>query len=355
MPDLKWLTDQCESALSINHLDQLLDKLPNFGPLYSGLICYSLSGNPNLTWEIIIKYPPESWDWAVLSEHINITWEIITSNPGYPWNPNCVIVNPNITWEIIQANPEFGWDYGRFVANPNITWEILNSEDYYYWHSLLHYNNKTITWEMVLYITGGDYYILNDWIPGLSKHPNITWDTMQLYPEYEWDAFYVSANPNITWEIVANNPDYDWDYDQLSRNLGITLQDIKDNPMHDWSEKSIVFRNDITLDMLYSMEWVSKEYGIMVKNPNIRIDDMPEMCIDALANPNITYKEVLDYCNNDKQDMRYICDTLAYNEFNKHPIVIKNIKAKYKLKTFIYIALCDTMIEGICRIIAEYI
>ena len=45
---------------------------------------YSISQNPNITWDIIRDNPDKDWNWLVISQHKNITIEIILDNPDIP-------------------------------------------------------------------------------------------------------------------------------------------------------------------------------------------------------------------------------------------------------------------------------
>ena len=44
-----------------------------------------ISRNPNLTMEIIEKYPDKPWNWTCISRHPNITMEMIEKYPNKPW------------------------------------------------------------------------------------------------------------------------------------------------------------------------------------------------------------------------------------------------------------------------------
>src|SRR5208282_2078649 len=44
------------------------------------------------------------WNWSGLSGNPNITWEIVQAHLDKPWNWACLSKNPDITWEIVQAH-----------------------------------------------------------------------------------------------------------------------------------------------------------------------------------------------------------------------------------------------------------
>ena len=45
-----------------------------------------ISRNPNITMEIIEKYPDKPWNWSAISCNPNITIEIIEKYPNKPWD-----------------------------------------------------------------------------------------------------------------------------------------------------------------------------------------------------------------------------------------------------------------------------
>ena len=69
----------------------------------------------------------------------------------------------------------------------------------------------------------------------LSMNPNITWDIIQNNPTIFADYFWLSENPNITWDIMKANPDEDWYYEWLSSNPNITWDIVRNNPQIPWN------------------------------------------------------------------------------------------------------------------------
>ena len=87
---------------------------------------YSLSKNPNITWEIIRENLDKPWNWWELSRHPSITWDIIQKNSDKPWCFKHLSSNPNITWDLIEIFLELGLvgsmdDWNYISDNPNIT------------------------------------------------------------------------------------------------------------------------------------------------------------------------------------------------------------------------------------------
>jgi hypothetical protein len=138
---------------------------------------FSLSNNPNTTFDLVKKYINKPWDWFSLSKHKNITWNIIINNPTYNWDWIAVSQNPNITWEIIENNLNYLWSFKELSCHPNIKWEIIKNNPKYIW----------------------DFKVI-------SFNPNISWDIIFKNNSYKWDYQTLIYNNNIYWEMINNNP-----------------------------------------------------------------------------------------------------------------------------------------------------
>lgn len=66
----------------------------------------ALSGNPNLTWEIVQKLPDDMWNWRELSGNPGITVDDIAFNRHKPWN-----------WYAVQILTPFGVKIAKSRAN----------------------------------------------------------------------------------------------------------------------------------------------------------------------------------------------------------------------------------------------
>ena len=86
-----------------------------------------LSGNPNITWEIVTMNPDKPWDWKELSKNPKITMDIVEANPDKPWSWYCLSRNPNITWDIVEANPTKNWNW-EYLSENKFTKERENFE-----------------------------------------------------------------------------------------------------------------------------------------------------------------------------------------------------------------------------------
>ena len=72
-----------------------------------------ISQNPNITMEIIEKYPNKPWDWEFISENPNITIEFIEKYPYKSWDWDSISQNPNLTMEMImiENSPDKPWNW----------------------------------------------------------------------------------------------------------------------------------------------------------------------------------------------------------------------------------------------------
>jgi hypothetical protein len=80
-------------------------------------IVNNLSMNPNITTEIIEKYPDKPWNWDYISLNSNITIEFIEKYPDKKWYWKSISKNPNITMEIIEKYPDKPWDWDGISMN----------------------------------------------------------------------------------------------------------------------------------------------------------------------------------------------------------------------------------------------
>ena len=99
--------------------------------------------NPNITMEIIEKYPNKLWSLCDISCNPNITMEIIEKYPNKLWSWYGISRNPNITMEIIEKYPNKPWDWYWISQNPNITMEFIDKNIYNMCFRKLSNNNFT--------------------------------------------------------------------------------------------------------------------------------------------------------------------------------------------------------------------
>jgi hypothetical protein len=98
---------------------ELVEKVIN-GELWSDkfITAYTLSINPNLTWEFIQRYSILNWNYEALSYHPNITCDIIENNPNKPWVWQCISDNPNLTLDFLERYEDKPINWYRVCLNP---------------------------------------------------------------------------------------------------------------------------------------------------------------------------------------------------------------------------------------------
>jgi hypothetical protein len=148
-----------------------------------------LSGNPNITFDIVLENPRKPWDYNILSGNPAITWSMIRGNPGKPWNFYVLSSNPSINWSMVMEMPKKRWDYGELSKNYNITLEIVldNPDKPWCYHTL-------------------------------ASNPNITWEHFKMHRRL-FNIRDFSKNPSLTWTIVRDNLDEKWDMGEVCNNL----------------------------------------------------------------------------------------------------------------------------------------
>lgn len=169
--------------------------------------CQYISCNPNLTIDIINKYPKCQWYWIDISSNLGITFNDIKNNPHYPWRWPAILQRIDVTWRDMQNHPNFESEsesiYGN-CGNSNITWFNMCERPDNYWNWLSVSSNANITPEII------------------KDNPDKPW---------EWHLFGISNNPNVTYDMIINNLDKKWDWACLGDNkfeLNETLIYVKE-------------------------------------------------------------------------------------------------------------------------------
>ena len=81
-----------------------------------------LSSNPNITIEIIKKYPDKEWFWHNLSMNSNITMNVVEKYPDMQWRFSGLSRNYNINMNFVEKYVR-KIDWGYLSKNSNITME----------------------------------------------------------------------------------------------------------------------------------------------------------------------------------------------------------------------------------------
>jgi len=96
-----------------------------------------LSNSPNLTIDLINKYPNECWDMKKLSlnPNLKISWIEKLKNKEWDWSENGLSSNPSLTLEIINKYQDKPWVWNKngISANPNLQLEKERYKKTYKW------------------------------------------------------------------------------------------------------------------------------------------------------------------------------------------------------------------------------
>ena len=91
---------------------------------------------------------------------------------------------------------------------------------------------------------------------------------LELYPDADWNYYWLSSNPNITWDFVQSKPNADWDYCLLSANPNITIDIIQANPDKPWNGYGISQNPSMDLEIIKNF---SNHYT-MASNSKVTMD-----------------------------------------------------------------------------------
>jgi hypothetical protein len=318
---------------------------------------YKLSRNENLTWTMIKNNPTKNWHWYAISGHNNITLDIIEQYPndsiapGCPkWNHHTLTHNPNMTFEFIIKHPEIDWDW--YHINQNIvTPEIF--EEYQNIHEL-----GFPKWSYRSFVTNKSF-ISSKYINDILKHSLFLTQYVPLeqlekiIEEHKnhsvHDVFYfVSHNKNLTIDIIKKYPDENWVWPEISTFIALDIIEKYPNDsikpgVPTWNFDSLVQNPNLTIEFVDKYETGSDfywrwDYSKLMCHDNITMDILSThkiLCIfnqsAFIRNKNVT----LDFIN---KNLRIITNTLdEYNKeiFYSHPLVtldyMENIQSNWDL------------------------
>lgn len=185
----------------------------------------AISGNPNLTAEVVLRYAhvPNLWDWKLISTNIGIvpTSEIVkrcnNSSIGYLRNNN-LSHHPLLSLDTVKVNWDSNWRWADLSEHPSITIEMILAHPDFPWVNQFICGNPNLT----------EAHLRNEiltklWMPTnedvrypLSRNINLSATFIVASNYCNWES--LSQNPNLTAEIVASNIDQSWNWDNLSYN-----------------------------------------------------------------------------------------------------------------------------------------
>ena len=68
------------------------------------------------TWDEVNNYPCKPWNWMKLSGNSNITMEIVKANPNKPWNSLSLLIRFGSVPPILLKKIQKDWDWSDICA-----------------------------------------------------------------------------------------------------------------------------------------------------------------------------------------------------------------------------------------------
>lgn len=262
--------------------------------------------NCNLGFDYVFKHINYSWDWDLLSrnmnvnlrdiiEHSELTDELSIGSNDSPAADSTKVCLPSESSDSRDSNPAricLPWNYTILTHNPNL------SED------------------EVLFILESSLYTDKEYVD-----PNLPLET-----------FYTKSKANLS-ELLSPNIIFDQEksmiqnvlekcysirfsknhleiWNSLSHDSGIRLQDIIDYPQLPWNWALIMVNPNIFIRDIKNYPKLPWDLRLMGLNPNVTVQDIKD-------NPGLPWK----------------FSHIAYNLFEKHPVIAKKWVDKYKPKS----------------------
>ena len=175
----------------------------------------SICKNPNISEEVVDKFPDLPWDWYYgVSEIPNLSFKFITKNANRNWNWDSVCKNSKLTFGdfmllnmyIKNAIREIStvFTYVRFQLPELRCCNIQGNKEYIMM-------NSNYTLNELIDIFGIEALIWHY----VSKNPSISTDDIDKYPDKGWNFQDISYNKTITTDFIEKYLDRGWNFDVL--------------------------------------------------------------------------------------------------------------------------------------------
>ncbi|MCK4968323.1 MAG: hypothetical protein KAS12_04665 [Candidatus Aenigmarchaeota archaeon] len=196
-----------------------------------------LSSDPALRWDFVKANLGKKWDWRKISKNPAISWETILNEKNFenglrafgamtskiPWDIRSACVNPNVTIDIIKKYPEIFNDAPHLSRNPNMTWDFVESHKDFNWNWKKLGKNPGIKIEDILGYLYNDWTIMEwDWFY-VSMRPDVTIEIIKRTPYLNWDVNGFSYNPSLTYHDVMEHSDWPWNWRAIAVNRFDTI------------------------------------------------------------------------------------------------------------------------------------
>lgn len=334
---------------------------------------FHLSMNPNITTEILNKYPNYPWDITALSMNPNMHIKYVLKNLNKEWDwtflsinrsikINDIIEHGNLNWnKFIYKNSNFG-EYelksmlsGKLKFSFPIDWNIVSANQNISWDYICK-NNHPWNWEVLssrndinvdILLKLEPYYHKLEW--GLIRNDvNLCKDILQ-YDEHKIKSLCskkvkIYYNDISLYEYLCDYKTWKWDF--LSKE--VDWNTILKHPDKPWNDRYLSENTTINIKIV-KMTNVNWNMPKLTQNPNITIDDMYNVKLNwdtnsISTNPNLTLN---------RKDIIYNWENISRNKFELHSHIIEQKRKKYKLYTDII--LFNDLILDIIQIVKDYI
>ena len=254
---------------------------------------YSISSNPNLTVEFVLKYPDDDKKDDDIDPKYKWNWQSLTYNLGFP---------------AIKKYPSLPWTLYHFKASTINDWEYVMNEPKF------HKNKHLIKYMPLEYIP--DFIELQkkklnnedfkNLLSNLAENPNINIQFIKEHPEIEWNYNLLSTFLPIS--EIQKDPSSPWNYKSISSNETLTAKFVIQHPNEDWSE---YLSNNINVDF----EKIQKA----------GLDNLIDFrLISFFANPKITIDFILNNLNRLDLSGFHKNGIIKMQDILDHPELVKN-------------------------------
>lgn len=176
-------------SITVDTIESIMQLMP--------IMWNSVSFNPNLTKNFIIKYLDKEWIWRGVYNCKSLSWEDLSEITILTNNINYLSRSPKTTWQIVESH-SIDWNYKTMSANPNITWDIMVANDRA-WNLEYFSHNVNLTWKAIMNNFPWKYVI--------PREMQIDWEFIYKHKNLEWSWWNLASNHSLTWEWVMAIPE----------------------------------------------------------------------------------------------------------------------------------------------------
>lgn len=341
--------------------------------------------NPNLTINLIKKYPNKPWNYKLFCTNPNITIKDILENDDFPWDFNFLPLYKTIGIENILNNLHLPWSFYVMSELENVPINFIekNYLSPWNWQSICELNknlticfikkmiqlniklcyssliqnpvftiedienNKDIPWDYskiclnpnTTWIVIKNYYNNNDIINNMliSLNKNITPEIVDLNTNIKWRYSFLTNNKNFTFDYILKNKFRAWDFNALTRRSDITVETIINNQQFMWNNHTLLMRITEEEIKKYKFKIFNFEMFDLTRNKNISIEYLLnyefkdlQFSYTILENPNLTIpiikRHLQHFLNEDNQEHKeLVFYHIIQNPMNQ-PLLFNSIK-----------------------------